>query len=452
MADTSTTNSWKLLYEAGRQALQDRKLQEAEQSFSASLQLAEDFPVGDPRLAATLNALARIYSLQRRYLAAAALLNRLLEVTERTLGPSHVQVAGVLTNLAEMYTHLGAAREELELRERVLSIRADDPNADATALQRLRDRVDELRVTLAQEAPVVSDDDSEFEALPIIRTAEYSAPVQTERTPEPIVTADAAVVQKTVAVVDIETPAAVVREDAFRMSPATAQLSIAPWPGTAATGTTPTGGKTVEAHSAATPAPELATPSSPTYEIIRVPAQPSMSFAGGMDHGFSDMGRDELQVPAPRRFGNRSSLYSIAAGVLLVAGLIAARNYVKGSDDSSVSGGSVNLASVATPRPAVVTPVAAPAAVEPEPRTVERLIADHQAEREAKRAALETPNRDMSQERAPRIPSAADIERTLRSLDGAAKAIDLRTKAVADSASALRLQAPTFKKVKVADP
>ena len=144
MADTST-NSWKLLYEAGRQALQDRKLQEAEQSFSAALQLAEDFAAGDPRLAATLNALARIYSLQRRYLAAAALLNRLLEVTERTLGPSHVQVAGVLTNLAEMYTHLGAAREELELRERVLGIRGDDPNADATSLQRLRERVNELR-------------------------------------------------------------------------------------------------------------------------------------------------------------------------------------------------------------------------------------------------------------------------------------------------------------------
>jgi tetratricopeptide (TPR) repeat protein len=131
--DTSP-NSWKLLYEAGRQALQNRKLQEAEQSFSAALQLAEDFAAGDPRLAATLNALARIYSLQRRYLAAAALLNRLLEVTERTLGPTHVQVAGVLTNLAEMYTHLGAAREELELRERVLGIRGDDPNADANSL------------------------------------------------------------------------------------------------------------------------------------------------------------------------------------------------------------------------------------------------------------------------------------------------------------------------------
>ena len=130
-------NSWKLLYEAGRQALQDRKLQDAEQSFSAALQLAEDFAAGDPRLGATLNALARIYSLQRRYLAAAALLNRLLEVTERTLGPTHVQVAGVLTNLAEMYTHLGAAREELELRERVLRIRGEDANADIASLQRV---------------------------------------------------------------------------------------------------------------------------------------------------------------------------------------------------------------------------------------------------------------------------------------------------------------------------
>jgi tetratricopeptide (TPR) repeat protein len=452
MADTSTTQSWKLLYETGRQALQNRKLQEAEQSFSAALQLAEDFAGGDPRLAATLNALARIYSLQRRYLAAAALLNRLLEVTERTLGPSHVQVAGVLTNLAEMYTHLGAAREELELRERVLSIRADDPNADATSLQRLHDRVDELRVTLAQEAPAMSDDDSEFEALPIIRTAEYSAPAQAARTPEPVVMADAAVVQDTVAVVDVETPTRAVREDAFRMSPAEAQLSIAPWPGTTATGTTPTGGKSVEMHASATAVAEVATPSSPTFEIIRVPAQPSMSFAGGMDHGFSDMGRDELQLPAPRRFGKRSSLYSIAAGVVLVAGLIAARSYVTGSDDPSVSGGSVNLASVATPRPVVVTPVASPAAVEPEPRTVERLIADQRAEREARRAAADAPNRDMSEARAPRIPSAADIERTLRSLDGAAKAIDLRTKAATDSASALRLQTPTFKKVRVADP
>jgi len=188
-------------------------------------------------------------------------------------------------------------------------------------------------------------------------------------------------------------------------------------------------------------------------EIIPVLERSVMSSVGGMDHGFSDMGRDELQLPASRRMSGRSSLYSIAAGVVLVAGLIAARNYVKDSDDPSTSTGSVSLASAATPKPAaVITPVAPAPAVDPEPRTVERLIADHRAEQDAKRAAVDAPNRDMSEARAPRIPSAADIERTLRSVDGAVKAIDLRTRAVTDSASGLRLQAPTFKKVRVADP
>src|SRR5687767_11166069 len=248
MADTSTT-SWKLLYETGRHALQSRKLQEAEQSFSAALQLAEDFAPGDPRLAATLNALARIYSLQRRYLAAAALLNRLLEVTERTLGPTHVQVAGVLTNLAEMYTHLGAAREELELRERVLAIRGDDPNADAASLQRLGERVTELRTMLAAQEPPAEDDD--MEPLPIVRTAEYSTPMAIA--PEPVVddrsveTFAVPFSQPVVAVSPVKSaPVAVAeRDDAYRLSPATSQLSVAPWPGAAATGSTPTGARSI---------------------------------------------------------------------------------------------------------------------------------------------------------------------------------------------------------------
>jgi len=461
MADTST-HSWKLLYEAGRQALQARKLQEAEQSFSAALQLAEDFAGGDPRLAATLNALARIYSLQRRYLAAAALLNRLLEVTERTLGPSHVQVAGVLTNLAEMYTHLGAAREELELRERVLSIRADDANADATSVQRLRDRIQELRAALvAQEPPIVDD---EFDVPPVVRTAEYSSPITMESEPEVAERFAAQPAEMAETATDIEMPAPAGRDDAYSMSPypvspAMAQLSIASWPGAAATGTTPTGGKAIEMEQPMAAA-AVVTPA-PAVEIIPVSERSVMSFVGGTDHGFSDMGRDELQLPASRRMSGRSSLYSIAAGVVLVAGLIAARGYVKSADDPSISAGSVNLASVAPARPVappviapVVTPVVAPVVTpEPEERTVERLIADHRAEKEARRAATESPDRDVTNlDSAPRIPSAADLERTLRSVDGAVKAIDQRTRAATDSASRLRLQTPTFKKVKVADP
>jgi tetratricopeptide (TPR) repeat protein len=429
MAEEIPTNSWKLLYETGRQALQDRKLQEAEQSFSAALQLAEDFAAGDPRLAATLNALARIYSLQRRYLAAAALLNRLLEVTERTLGPTHVQVAGVLTNLAEMYTHLGAAREELELRERVLSIRGDDPNADATSLQRLRDRVAELRSLLAaQEATADLEDEIEQEPLPTVRTAEYSAPIPTAHEPEPLI----------------------VREPIVTREPAVSPVLT---PSVEADETYSYDGE-----------PKSMTVASSGVEIISI-EQPSPKQIPTTDHGFSDMGRDELPVGSTRRMGRRSGLYSIAAGILLVAGLLAARDYVRGSDDErGVSTGSVSLANAATPPRTVVTRVAqTSAAADPAPdaRTVERLIADRRAERETRKANEEResstpgsnwgPVREFPAEKAPRVPTAAELDRALKSVDGAVKAIEPRTKAATDSALAIKVQAPTFKKIKMAE-
>src|SRR5687767_7656995 len=451
MADTSTT-SWKLLYETGRHALQSRKLQEAEQSFSAALQLAEDFPAGDPRLAATLNALARIYSLQRRYLAAAALLNRLLEVTERTLGGTHVQVAGVLTNLAEMYTHLGAAREELELRERVLTIRADDPNAETGALQRLRERVTELRAMLAAEEPPEPSDD-ELEPLPSVRTAEYSSPIPTV---DGSMSATPATVE-TFELVAAEPVATAQRDDAFRLSPATSQLSIAPWPGAAATGTTPTSAPMVGAGIAVIEdvRPSL---SASGVELISVAAAPVVPFSGMTDHGFSDMGRDELLAPMKRRVGSRSGLLSIAAGVVLVAGILSARSFVGGgSDDERVSSGSLSLATANAAT--VVRPVAAIAtpAVD-EPRTVERLVAER-AERSTKSSSDESDRatsggetRRVVVERAPRVPNSADMERALRGVDGAVKTIDQRTKAANDSAMAIRVQAPTFNKVKIADP
>ena len=433
--DTSP-NSWKLLYEAGRQALQDRKLQEAEQSFSAALQLAEDFAAGDPRLAATLNALARIYSLQRRYLAAAALLNRLLEVTERTLGPTHVQVAGVLTNLAEMYTHLGAAREELELRERVLGIRDDDPNADANSLQRLRDRVGELRsIVAAQEASPDIDEEIAGEPLPMVRTSEYSSPIATVREPEATVANHPSVVREDV----LSTIEAALKHDASSI--AVMDEERFSYDGT----------------------PKAASSPSSAVEIISIDEQPVLTPVGSIDHGFSDMGRDELPMGTPRKIGSRSSLYSIAAGVVLVAGLLAARDYVKGSDDErGVSAGSVSLAASTAAAP-VVTPVAqsTPAAASapvPEPRTVERLMADRRAEQEARRAndARDAGSRSPSDvaspsERPPRVPSAAELEKTLKNVDGAVRAIDQRTKAATDSAFAIRLQAPTFKKTRMAD-
>jgi len=419
-------NNWKLLYEAGRQALQDRKLQDAEQSFSAALQLAEDFAAGDPRLAATLNALARIYSLQRRYLAAAALLNRLLEVTERTLGPTHAQVAGVLANLAEMYTHLGAAREELELRERVLRIRGEDPNADIASLQRVWDRVAELRaILIAQESATNRDDEIDHEPLPTVQTSEYSSPIPTVREPEP----------------EVEAEAVVARANAAPL----AKVRVA------------------ESDEPCSYDGEPKSVVMPGVEIISLP--PERPTTSSVDYGFSDMGRDELPVEETRRKGGRSSLFSIAAGVVMVAGLLAAREYVTGSgDERGVSTGSVSLAT-ATAQAATVTPVSQPSASaagtvpEPEsdPRTVQQIITGR-AGREARRAdaELSTPDNfgpylpaSASSQR--RVPTSPDLERALRTVDGAVKSIATRAKAAADSALAITVQAPTFKKVRIAD-
>lgn len=417
------SNSWKLLYESGRQALQDRKLPDAEQSFSAALQLAEDFAAGDPRLAATLNALARIYSLQRRYLAAAALLNRLLEVTERTLGPTHVQVAGVLTNLAEMYTHLGAAREELELRERVLRIRGEDPNADITSLQRLWDRVAELRaVLISQESSSDIEDEIDQEPLPTVRTAEYSSPIPTAREPESEIALEP-IVAREAATSSAESHTTAAADEVYSYDGA----------------------------------PRLTAVVSSKVEIIPVAHQPANSSAS-MDHGFSDMGLDELEPT--RKAGGRLGLYSIIAGVLLVAGLLAARDYVTESDGARVSEGTVSL-TTATPPRTVVTPVSQVSgpAIEPAPEepTVERLIADRRAERETRRAdeASATPGDNFGPYRPSvprsRAPTKADLDRALRTVDGAVKTIAAKAVAATDSALAIRVQAPTFKKIKLAD-
>jgi len=450
MADTYP-NSWKLLYEAGRQALQARKLQEAEQSFSAALQLAEDFAAGDPRLSATLNALARIYSLQRRYLAAAALLNRLLEFTERTLGPNHVQVAGVLTNLAEMYTHFGAAREELELRERVLAIRVDDPNADVAALQRLRERVTELRAALAAQEASDEINDEEIEPLPAVRTAEYSAPLASVEQPK---------VSGPTAASEIDE-----RDDAYRPSPPTSQLSVAPWPSAATTGTTPTDAHT-DSHAVE---PGLATshgdPASryagdAPDESLGFVEQPAHGLRSATDHGFSDMGRDELMAPIEQRFGTRARLMSIAAGVVMVAGILSARGYVTGANDEPTSAaGSVSLANASVPTvPVAVTPPAPRPGETADPLSMVRLTPDRRAERDmtptntdGERTTISNETRERAPVIAPRAPKI-DLDRTLKGVDVAVRTIAQRTKAVTDSATAIRLQAPTFKKVKIAEP
>ena len=50
-----------------------------------------------------------------------------------------------------------------------------------------------------------------------------------------------------------------------------------------------------------------------------------------------------------------------------------------------------------------------------------------------------------------RVPSEAAIQRAMRGVDGAVKVIDQQTRAAADSATAIRVDAPTFNKVRMSD-
>lgn len=147
----SQPSRWEALTEAARRCVAEKQFDKAEEAFLAALREAEQFGDADPRVAVTLNALARVYHRRSKFFPAAALLHRLLGIKEREHGEDHPELAGILSNLAEMYARLGDARQELELRERALDIRVNGGEAEGASLESLRTRIAELKQKLAEE-------------------------------------------------------------------------------------------------------------------------------------------------------------------------------------------------------------------------------------------------------------------------------------------------------------
>lgn len=150
MSDTHQSR-WDALTEIARRCVAEKQFDKAEEAFLAALREAEQFGDGDSRVAATLNALARVYHRRSKFFPAAALLHRLLAIKEREHGEKHPELAGILSNLAEMYARLGDTRQELELRSRALDIRTASGESEGGALEGLRDRIAELREKLSEE-------------------------------------------------------------------------------------------------------------------------------------------------------------------------------------------------------------------------------------------------------------------------------------------------------------
>jgi tetratricopeptide (TPR) repeat protein len=147
----SHQSRWDALTEIARRCVAEKQFDKAEEAFLAALREAEQFGDGDSRVAATLNALARVYHRRSKFFPAAALLHRLLGIKEREHGEQHPELAGILSNLAEMYARLGDTRQELELRSRALDIRKASGETEGGALEGLRARIAELQEKLNEE-------------------------------------------------------------------------------------------------------------------------------------------------------------------------------------------------------------------------------------------------------------------------------------------------------------
>ena len=113
---------WEMYNKSGKTHLQLGNLGEAEKMLKAALGVAEKFGPKDPRLAISLNNLARLHLGQKRFDVAENLCTRALAIAESERGPGHPDVAISLNNLAAVYREEGRFDEAEPLYKESLAI------------------------------------------------------------------------------------------------------------------------------------------------------------------------------------------------------------------------------------------------------------------------------------------------------------------------------------------
>ena len=94
---------WETYQSAGHQAIEDRRVAEAEQLLLAAAKHIETVSHDDPRLANTLNDLGVLYGMQHRDIEAVPLFQRALSINEKTFGRRHPSIVLTLQNLSMIY-------------------------------------------------------------------------------------------------------------------------------------------------------------------------------------------------------------------------------------------------------------------------------------------------------------------------------------------------------------
>lgn len=136
---------WEAHHQAGLTAYRGKNYPEAEKQFKAALMEAEKLSTDDGRLTQTLSNLAEVYRFQSKLSQAEPYFQRLLEISEKSFGLDHPNVAAHLNNMAENYRAQGKLAEAEPLYKRALDIWEKNLGPDnALTLFALKNYVDLL--------------------------------------------------------------------------------------------------------------------------------------------------------------------------------------------------------------------------------------------------------------------------------------------------------------------
>ncbi len=112
-----------VLNNLGLALLRSGDLEGAQPPLERALELSEkSLGAEDPKVATSLNSLAELYRVQRRYTEAEPLYKRSLHIREKAFSAEHPDVAASLNNLAALYDDQGRYSEAEPLYRRSLSI------------------------------------------------------------------------------------------------------------------------------------------------------------------------------------------------------------------------------------------------------------------------------------------------------------------------------------------
>jgi tetratricopeptide (TPR) repeat protein len=122
MPSRAQVTLWETYQSAGHQAIEDRRVDDAEELLLAAAKHIETISSDDPRLASTLNDLGVLYGMQHRDVEAEPLFQRALAINEKAFGRLHPSIVLMLQNLSVIYASQNkfdeahsVARESLEI-------------------------------------------------------------------------------------------------------------------------------------------------------------------------------------------------------------------------------------------------------------------------------------------------------------------------------------------------